>query len=113
MTEPIPSLESCGFIRVPTDGSDELWLTCEACSKSDHFWISGSKVHCRCGAEYSHANRPDGSTVPVPDLEFVPWGKGPRALADTEIDPLKLAILAILGVIALGGLGTAIWWYLT
>ena len=102
--ESLPLIEDCGFIRVPAD-KQALWMTCDECGKSDHFWVEEDTVRCRCGARYSHAVRPDESTVPVSELEPVPFQKGPMQLADLELDPIRLVIL--LGIVAaaiVGGL---------
>ncbi len=90
-----PALEDCGFIKVPGGGAEPLWMTCDQCGKSDHFWIDGA-VRCRCGARYSHALRPDGEQVPLESLTFVPFKQGPLQLADLELDPKRLALLATL-----------------
>lgn len=103
MATPLPELDACGFVRVP--GESPLWMKCEACGKSDHFWIDGV-VHCRCGARYGHAVRPDGTKVPVAELSFVPFDKGPVALRDLEWDPKRIAIL--LGLLA-AAIGVGAW----
>lgn len=108
-SEDTPPLEACGFVSVPSPTAEALWMTCEACGKSDHFWLDGA-VRCRCGARYGFALRPDGSQVPVEDLRFVPFSKGPASLADTEWDPRKLAVILVL---ALGLIGLLGWWFLT
>ena len=97
---PLRSLDACGFIRVP--GDPPLWMTCEACGKSDHFWLDDG-VRCRCGARYSHAVRPDGAQVPHTQLEAVPFRQGPMQLADLEWSPARVAVLAtvLLGVVGL------------
>ena len=91
----LPPLEACGFVRVPADG-EALWMTCERCGKSDHFWLDGGSVRCRCGARYGNAVRPDGSQVPASELIAVPFEQGPVQLADLELDPKRLGILAAL-----------------
>ena len=103
----LPPLEDCGFVRVPA--AEALWMTCEQCRKSDHFWLADGQVRCRCGARYAHAVRPDGSTVPFGELVFVPFREGPMQLADLEWDPRRLVGLALV-VLALvaGGLGLAL-----
>lgn len=103
----LPPLESCGFVRVPAD--TELWMRCESCDKSDHFWVDEAKVHCRCGAAYTHAVRPDQSQVPVAELVFVEFDKGPKQLADLELDPKRLIALGVVAAAVLGGLA---WWFL-
>lgn len=110
MAEPIstdmPPLDDCGFIQVPSpDGP--LWMTCEQCGKSDHFWIKDGQIRCRCGAVYSHAVRPDGSTAAIGELTAVPFEEGPMTLADTEWDPVKIGFTFVI----FGGLfGTIVWW---
>lgn len=111
----LPALDACGFVRVPSDPGAEakpLWLTCDRCGKSDNFWIADGQVHCRCGAHYDHAARPDGRSIPVSELSFVTWKEGPMGLADTEVDPLRvtLVILVLLGV--LGGVAAGVWYAL-
>lgn len=97
-----PPLESCGFVRVP--GDPPLWLKCESCGKSDHFWLDGG-VRCRCGARYAHAVRPDGAQVPAAQLAFVPFEKGPPALRDLELDPRRVAVLIAFVVTLVAALG--------
>jgi hypothetical protein len=104
MSDALPPLEACGFVRVP--GAAELWMKCEGCAKSDHFWIDGV-VRCRCGKAYDHAVRPDGTRVPVAELVFVPFDKGPVALRDLELDPVRVGVFAVV-VLALVGAGV---WY--
>lgn len=110
----MPPLESCGFVRVPSDpGSDSpLYLTCDGCGKSDNFWIDGDTIHCRCGATYTHASRPDGRQIPTAELTFVPWNEGPMNLADTEIDPLRLTLALVLTVALIGAVGVGLWWWM-
>ncbi|MFK7930752.1 MAG: hypothetical protein AB8H79_21395 [Myxococcota bacterium] len=108
--EALPPMDACGFMRVPTVDDTALWMTCDACSKSDHFWIDGESIRCRCGASYSHAVRPDGETFPIAQLTFVPFAKGPMDLADTEWDPKRLAVLGIIACVALTAIGGLIWY---
>ncbi len=101
----LPPLDACGFIRVPVDDGDPLWMTCEQCGKSDHFWID-DVIHCRCGAGYAFAVRPDGSQVPLDQLTAVPFREGPMSLASLEWDPKRIAalvigLLVVLGILAL------------
>ena len=84
-------------------GDDELWMTCEQCEKSDHFWLDEG-VHCRCGARYGFAVRPDGSQVPAAELAFVPFKQGPMVLADLEWSTVRIMLL-LLGMGALVALG--------
>lgn len=102
-----PPLEACGFVRVPAD--KPLWMKCDACGKSDHFWLADGIVHCRCGAQYDHAVRPDGQTVPFAELTAVPFHKGPVQLSDLEWDPVRLGTLI---AVLLAALGAGAWWFL-
>lgn len=99
MTDTLPSLDACGFVRVPAD--PPLWMKCESCQKSDHFWIEGV-VRCRCGARYDHAVRPDGTKVPVAELTVVPFDQGPVALRDLEWDPKRIGVFVVIlvGIVA-------------
>jgi hypothetical protein len=108
MSDELPPLESCGFVRVPAD--TELWMRCDACEKSDHFWIEDEAVRCRCGARYSHALRPDGEQVALSELVFVEFDEGPKQLADLELDPKRLALLVGLLLAIAAGLT---WWFIT
>lgn len=113
MADDLPPLDDCGFIRVPTPaGQPPLWMTCEQCGKSDHFWIVEDRVRCRCGATYDHAVRPDGATFGLDALTFVPFNDGPVQLADLEWDPARLALLAVFGVSVLAAVGVGIAWAL-
>ena len=89
----LPPLDSCGFISVPADSP--LWMKCDGCDKSDHFWLTADTIRCRCGAVYGHALRPDGSQVPAAELRFVPFAKGPRHLADLEMDWWRVALIGL------------------
>jgi hypothetical protein len=102
MSDDLPALEDCGFIRVPGPDDAPLWMTCEQCGKSDHFWLTDAQIRCRCGARYSHAVRPDQTEVPVSDLVAVPFDQGPMALADLEWDYRRLAVIAVIAVLVLG-----------
>ena len=107
----LPSLDDCGFVQVPVPAGDPaLYLTCDQCKKSDHFWIDGPTIHCRCGAEYSHASRPDGQQIPTAQLTFVPWKQGPMNLADTEFDPMRLTLVLVVAASVLGAIGIGVWW---
>lgn len=101
----LPALDDCGFVRVPSADGAALWMTCDRCGKSDHFWLADGVVRCRCGARYDHAVRPDGATIPVDQLAFVPFKQGPMQLADLEWDPLRVGAIALVVLIALAGLG--------
>lgn len=107
-----PPLDECGFIRVPTSQPKPLWLTCNACQKSDHFFVRDGVVHCRCGASYDHAVRPNGEQVPASDLTFVPFTQGPRGLADLEWDPNRIAMLVAAAVMVVIIAGFGIYWML-
>ena len=116
MTEPsapadaaLPPLDDCGFVRVPSPDGEPLWMTCEQCGKSDHFWLDGG-VRCRCGARYGFAVRPDGGQVPAAELTQVPFDQGPKHLADLELDPRRAAVA---GLILLALVGAAAWWLLS
>lgn len=104
----LPPLDDCGFVRVPGPDADPLWMTCEKCGKSDHFWLTESHIRCRCGASYTHAVRPDGAEVALAELVAVPFDKGPMALADLQWDHRRLAIVAGVVLVGVGGLLWAI-----
>ena len=106
MSDDLPALEDCGFVRVPSPEKDPLWMTCEKCSKSDHFWLTDTHIRCRCGAQYTHAVRPDGTNIAAAELEAVPFDKGPMALADLEWDPQRLGMVAIIALVVLA---SALW----
>jgi hypothetical protein len=107
----LPALQDCGFVRVPQPGGPPLWMTCNGCGKSDHFFVADDRVRCRCGASYDHAVRPDGSTAPFAVLTFVPFADGPKHLADLEWDPTRVGALAA-GLAALIAAAAAGWWFL-
>lgn len=96
----LPPLDDCGFVRVPSPAKTPLWMTCNACGKSDHFFMAEGQVRCRCGARYDHAVRPDDTKVPFDELTFVPFDQGPKRLADLEWDPQRVGILVavVLGI---------------
>jgi hypothetical protein len=98
----LPPLDSCGFVAVPADAT--LWMKCDSCGKSDHFWLTADTIRCRCGAIYGHALRPDGTQVPAAQLRFVPFAEGPRHLADLEWDGRRIAglVLVLLVLVAAG-----------
>jgi hypothetical protein len=104
-------LEKRGFIHVRCTACNnpEVWLKCQKCQKSDHFWLDESGVDCDCGSRYDHANCLCGQTVPKERLEFVPFEKGPKALADLEWDWRRIAIAAIVLVALLGLVSAGIW----
>lgn len=109
MSSAIPAIDACGFVRVPSEATEPLWMTCESCGKSDHFWLDGD-VRCRCGARYTHAVRPDGSQVPSKDLVFVPFDQGPKQLADMEWDPTRVGVAIVLVLSLVVGGGVAVAW---
>lgn len=84
-------------------------MKCEGCSSSDHFWVEEARIHCRCGARYGFAVRPDGVEVPFEQLTFVAFEEGPRSLATMELDPRRLMVLATLVIAVVGG---ALWAWL-
>jgi hypothetical protein len=99
----IPPLDDCGFIQVPNVSPEALWMTCNSCGKSDHFFVADDRIHCRCGASYANAVRPDGESIPFTQLQFVRFEKGPKSLADLEWDPSRIALVGsglILGLVA-------------
>jgi hypothetical protein len=97
-----------GFVRVNAPGEDDIWLTCNACGKSDHF-VLDDLVRCDCGATYDHAITPQGTRVDMEGLTFVDYDKGPLALADLEWDPVRVGLLA---VVLLGLLGGGAYWFM-
>lgn len=103
-----PQLDACGFVRVPSPDGAALWMTCDRCGKSDHFWVD-DRVRCRCGATYDHAVRPDGDQIPVERLRFVPFKDGPMQLADLEWDPVRIGALVVGLVLLLAVLGWLVW----
>lgn len=108
----LPPLDACGFVRVPSPVHPPLWMTCNACGKSDHFFVRDERIHCRCGASYDHAVRPDESQVPFGELELVPFEKGPRHLADLEWDPRRIALLVAVALSLLLATIFGLYWLL-
>ncbi len=100
----ISDLDQRGFVRVTTPNEDDIWLTCQQCHKSDHFLLD-QRVECACGANYDHAITPGGARVAMEGLSFVEFSKGPLGLADTELDPRKIALLSMIVLV----LGWLIW----
>ncbi len=100
-----------GFVHVLCNacGNNEVWLSCNSCGKSDHFQLAtDGAIACDCSATYSHATCLCGTQVPPEGkLEFVPFDKGPMHLADLEVAWGRVAILSVIAIAALGGLG---WW---
>jgi hypothetical protein len=47
-----------------------------------------------------------GENVPVADLRFVPFAQGPMHLADLEVDPRKMGMLAVVLLL----LAACAWW---
>lgn len=98
-----PPLERLGFVRVPPQGEQaETWLQCNACQKRERFWIDGARVHCACGAAYDHA-AVEGGRVSVSELSWVAFDKGPVQLSELELDWRRIAALALVLALALGG----------
>ena len=95
-----------GFVRVGCTqcNDDNVWFTCNTCNKSDHFLFSGGVASCECGATYDHGTCTCGATVQASDLSFVPFEKGPMALADLEYAWGRMALIAavLLGLFAAG-----------
>ena len=106
-SSPIPDLDARGFIRVQADQEPDLWLTCQTCQKSDHFWVDEA-IHCSCGAHYDHTITPSGQRVGMEGLAFVPFNQGPMQLADLELDPRRVALLG-LAVVLIVALGWLMW----
>ncbi len=98
-----------GFVRADCAACNnpDVWLTCNSCKKSDRFLLEGAGVTCACGTRYDHAVCTCQKTVPGDRLRWVPFEKGPAALAEWEIDKRRLAGIALL-VVSLVGLGA--WW---
>ena len=99
-----------GFVRADCQSckNPDVWLTCNTCKKSDRFRVEGGIV-CHCGAKYDHAKCTCGKDVPGDKLVWVPFEKGPLALADWEIDRGRLAavVAGALIVLAVAGYGLA------
>lgn len=103
----IEDLDERGFIKVTAPGEPDIWLTCDACGKSDHFKLTDA-VECACGARYDHAKTPGGQRVGLEGLTFVEFSKGPMTLADLEMDPRKVAVwVAVVVAVVVGA-----WWAL-
>jgi hypothetical protein len=100
-------LDRRGFVKVScgTCHKPDVWLRCQKCAKADHFEFDGRIVGCDCGATYDHATCTCGATNPPSALAFVPFEKGPVALADLEWDPARVGIVAV--VLAAAALVTA------
>lgn len=99
-----PPLERLGFVRVPPQGGKaETWLQCNECQKRERFWIEGERVRCACGASYDHA-AVEGGNVPVSELSWVPFDKGPVQLSELEVDWRRIAALLLVLALAVGGI---------
>jgi hypothetical protein len=100
-----------GFIRAdcPKCKNPDVWLTCNACKKSDRFVLGPDAALCHCGATYAFATCTCGAEVPRANLVWVPFEKGPMALGEWEIDKKRVAglVIALAGLIALA----AAWWF--
>ena len=95
-----------GFIRVdcPACRNPDVWFTCNACKKSDHFAMHADHVACDCGQRYDHGTCTCGATVPFDGLRFVAWDQGPMSLADLEVAWGRVAGLAVVAVLVLAGI---------
>lgn len=106
MTETAPEP---GFVRVdcPACKNPDVWFKCDACKKSDHFLLADGVAKCDCGATYEHGHCTCGTVVNAENLVFVPFDKGPMALADLEIAWGRVA--ALVGVVV-GAIGLGAYW---
>ena len=102
-----------GFVRAActTCGRPDVWLTCNACKKSDRFRMSDDGVVCECGQKYDRATCTCGVPVPAAQLLWVEFTKGPLSLADWEWDRTRLAFIAG-GAILVVGAAVAVGWHL-
>lgn len=100
-SQPAEIDDSHGFIRAHCQscGSEDVWLRCNTCSKSDRFVRTEEAVTCRCGATYAFATCTCGEPVPVEHLEWVHFDQGPASLAEWEWDPRRIALLGVLAVV--------------
>ncbi len=99
-----PPIDRLGFVRVPPQGDQpETWLQCNACEKRERFWIEQERVRCSCGAVYDHA-AVDQTRVPVSELTWVPFDKGPVQLSELEVDWRRIAALVLVLALAAGGI---------
>ncbi|MFT5587368.1 MAG: hypothetical protein ACI9VR_004977 [Cognaticolwellia sp.] len=97
-----PPIDRLGFVRVPPQGgSAETWLQCNACQKRERFWIEADRVRCSCGAAYDHA-AVEQVQVPVSELSWVPFDKGPVQLAEMEVDWRRIGALLLVLALAAG-----------
>lgn len=96
-------LDRYGFIRVTAEGESDIWLTCNACGKSDTFVREDDRIVCRCGETYSHAVTPAGTRVELEGLTFVPWNEGPMQLADLEWNWGRIGAVVVVVVALVGG----------
>jgi hypothetical protein len=111
MSQASVPLEQRGFIHVrcTTCNNPEVWLRCQKCQKADHFWLEPAGVDCDCGSKYDHATCLCGNAVPKEQLTFVPFEKGPAALADLEWDWRRIAVLAAIAVAVVTAGVVGIW----
>lgn len=99
-----------GFIHVhcATCSDPNVWFTCNACGKSDHFALNEGVVTCDCSAVYDRGTCTCGAEVPGTGLSFVAFDKGPLALADVQVAWGRvIALVLVLGGIIAGGV---LWW---
>lgn len=103
-----------GFVRAECEAchKPDVWLTCNACKKSDWFRTDEGGVVCHCGATYAFATCTCGATVPRERLVWVPFDKGPMALADWELDKGRIAMIGAGAVAVLGLLAYALWTFI-
>jgi hypothetical protein len=107
-------LEKRGFVHVRCQAcsNPDVWLKCQKCQKSDHFWLDERGVDCDCGSTYDHATCLCGKDVPRQFLELVPFESGPKALADLEWDWRRIGAVAAVTVGILVAGAIALWWAL-
>lgn len=94
-----------GFVQAlcPVCERTDVWLTCNSCGASDRFEVTDGQVRCSCGQTYAFATCTCGAEVPAERLRWVPWRKGPASLADWEANWRRVALLAVVLLILVGG----------
>lgn len=99
-----------GFIRAVCDvcKNPDVWLTCNTCKKSDRFVSEDKEVRCHCGATYAFATCTCGQKVPREKLLWIPFDKGPIALAEWEVDWGQVVVITFVVAMSLV-LAGAIW----
>lgn len=100
-----------GFVRADCEacGKADVWLTCNACKKADRFALDEKEVVCFCGARFAFATCTCGKPVPRARLTWVPFQKGPVALADWEVDWGQVVVtLFVIG--AVGAIAAVLWY---